>query len=128
MVDESGYELKDYKVMCFNGTPKLIQLHRGRFGNHTQDFYDIHWNKLDICQGSPTSNITLERPIFLHEMLKLSSILSSGIPHVRVDWYAVDEQLYFGELTFFDGSGFDDFVPDTYNTIIGDWISLPEHT
>ena len=28
--DENG-ELPDFKVVCFNGNPKLIQLHRGRF-------------------------------------------------------------------------------------------------
>ena len=49
MVDESGEELKDYKVMCFDGEPKLIELHMGRFTDHqTQDFYDTNWNKIKL--------------------------------------------------------------------------------
>lgn len=26
MVDEFGVEIKDYKIMCFNGEPKIIQV------------------------------------------------------------------------------------------------------
>ena len=95
-------ELSDYKVMCFHGEPKLIQIHRGRFQNHTQDFYDTDWNKLDIFQGIPMSDEVMDRPEFLDEMLELSRILSKDIPQVRVDWYWSDGHLYFGELTFFD--------------------------
>ena len=125
MEDESGYELKDYKVLCFNGEPKLVQIHRGRFNRHTQDYYDVNWNHLEYTQGCPLSEVAMERPVFLDEMLSLSRKLSKGIPHVRVDWYYVDGTLYFGEMTFFDASGYDDFEPDEVNNIVGDWITLP---
>jgi len=59
-------------------------------------------------------------------MICLSKKLAKGIPHVRVDWYIVDNHLYLGELTFFDSSGYDEFTPDKYNYIIGGWIKLPE--
>lgn len=42
---EKFQPLKDYKVVCFNGKAKLIQVHKGRFINHTQDFYDSSWNR-----------------------------------------------------------------------------------
>jgi len=127
MVDESGTELKDYKILCFNGEPKLIQMHSGRFSTvHTQDYYDTEWNRLEILQGCPMAEKAWDKPEFLKEMLELSKKLSEGIPHVRVDWYYVENHLYFGELTFFDASGFDEFEPDEYNTIIGSWITLPE--
>ena len=44
-------------------------------------------------------------------MLDLASRLSQGIPEVRVDFYEVAGKVYFGELTFFDGSGFDKIEP-----------------
>ena len=128
MVDDSGTELRDYKVMCFGGEPKIIQYHMGRFGCHTQDLYDASWNKLDVIQGMPMSDVVLEKPVFLEEMLELSAKLSAGIPHIRVDWYYVQDQLYFGELTFFDGSGFYDFEPEEWNAIAGSWIQLPPVT
>lgn len=124
MVDESGRELKDYKVMCFDGIPKLIQIHCGRFETHTQDFYDIQWCKQDIEQGSLQSNILMEKPIFLEQMLELSEYLSRNIPHLRVDWYYVEGQLYFGEVTFFDGAGFEMFKPEKWDYKLGEWIDL----
>ena len=127
MEDDSGSELRDYKVLCFGGEPKLIQFHAGRFtGNHTQDYYDTNWERLPMTQGSPLSENPLEKPVFLEEMLDLSRKLSEGIPQVRVDWYYVKGQLYFGELTFFDASGFDEFEPEEWNETIGGWISLPK--
>ena len=126
MVDDSGTELRDYKVMCFNGKPRLIQYHMGRYKYHTQDFYDTEWNKLEISQGCPLSEEELDKPIFLEEMLELSEKLSVGIPHVRIDWYYVQGQLYFGEITFFDASGFDEFEPEKWNKIIGGWCTLPQ--
>lgn len=123
--DESG-ELRDYKVMCFEGKPYLIQIHMGRFGNlHTQDYYDTDWNKLDIIQGSVMSNITLPRPAFLEEMIALSSKLAEGLHEVRVDWYHANGKLIFGEMTFFDASGYDDFEPDEWNEKLGSMINIP---
>lgn len=126
MEDESG-ALNDYKVMCFNGTPKYIQLHLGRTnGIHTQDIYDVNWNKqIDLDQlGCVQSDIVYPKPKCLEEMLRLSSILSQGLPQLRVDWYVVNGQLFFGELTFFDASGFDLFIPYEKELEIGSWILL----
>ena len=130
MVDESGSELKDYKVMCFEGEPKLIELHMGRFTEHqTQDFYDTNWKKTAISQGNDKdykkSDITLPKPECLDEMLRLSGKLAEGIHHLRVDWYVINGKLYFGELTFFDGSGFVAFDDANDDLLLGSWIKLP---
>ena len=104
----------------------MIQVHRGRFGNHLQDFYDTQWNKFDIEQGCPYSELPMNKPMFLNQMLKLSEKLSKDIPQLRVDWYSVDKHLYFGELTFFDGSGFEEFTPNEWDNTLGEWITLPK--
>lgn len=126
MVDESGTELKDFKVMCFGGKAKLIQVHRGRFEKHTQDFYDTEWNKKDIYQMCDQTNIIMDKPSFLDEMLALSEQLSVNIPQLRVDWYGINDKLYFGELTFFDASGFDYFEPEEWDYTLGSWIDLSQ--
>lgn len=128
MVDESGVELKDYKVLCFNGEPKLIELHRGRFeGKHTQDFYDCDWKKQPFSQDAnmPATNDVVPRPEFLEQMLDLTRVLAKDMPHVRIDWYWSENQLYFGEITFFDGSGFEPFYPDEWDLKLGQMIALP---
>lgn len=127
--DDSG-ELKDYKVLCFDGEPKLIEVHTGRFNKkHRQDIYDTEWNLTEIHQtkcGLPNAEKHTPKPEVLNEMLECSRILSKGIPHIRVDWYVVNGNLYFGELTFFDASGYDDFEPDEWNYTLGDWIKLKD--
>ena len=125
--DENG-ELPDYKVMCFNGEPKLIQLHRGRFTDeYTQDYYDTNWVRQSFNQvGLHEAAEPVSRPAFLEEMLEKSSVLAAGIPQVRVDWFYANGQLFFGEMTFFDASGYDEFVPDEINEFLGSLIKLPK--
>ncbi len=126
--DHPDEGLEDYKVMCFNGKAKLIEYHTGRISkNHKQDFYDTDWNILDIFQqGMPNTMKPIERPELLDKMIEKSEILAKNIPHVRVDWYLFEGRLYFGELTFFDGSGLEPFLPVKWNDIIGSWIELPD--
>lgn len=126
MVDETGVDLTDYKVMCFNGEPKIIQIHRGRFSEHCVDWYNTKWELLDVCLGTPMSGVKTEKLPFLDEMLEFSQKLAAGIPHVRVDWYYVNGQLYFGELTFFNASGFVPFEPEKWDEILGGYIDLPK--
>ena len=125
----SDEPVDDYKVLCFGGEPKLIELHRGRFTNHqTQDFYDLMWNKTRISQGCCAnfahSNSVASKPPLLKEMIDLSRELSKDTRHLRVDWYCINEKLYFGELTFFDGSGFDPFDNPDHDLLLGSWINI----
>ncbi len=122
--EKNKKELTDYKVLCFGGEPKLIEVHNGRYTNHhTQDMYDINWNKTEITQGDVSENL-IEKPINFEKMIEFSKILSKNIRHIRVDWYEVNGKLYFGELTFYDGSGFEGFDNYEDDLLLGSWISL----
>lgn len=121
---EASGDLPDYKVMCFAGEPRLVQVHRGRFAKHTQDFYTVEWDRLDFSQGMPQGEHTEEKPACLGEMLGLSRELSAGFPQVRVDWYIASSELRFGEMTLFDGSGFDAFDPPEWDERLGSWVDL----
>jgi len=114
----------DYKVMCFNGKAKLIEVHIDRFGVHKQDFYTIDWEKTEISQGQNRSEILIEKPPVLEEMIRLSELLAKDIFHVRIDWYVVNSKLFFGEITFFDASGFCRFDSEEDDLMIGGWIDL----
>lgn len=57
-------------------------------------------------------------------MIELAKILSAGLPHVRVDFYEVNGKIYFGELTFYDMSGFLKLYPDTWEKEWGRLIDL----
>ena len=125
MVDESGTELKDYKFLCFGGKAKFVEYHTGRFaGKHTQDFYDMEWNKTTISQKGTMSDSLVEKPILFEKMIEVTNILAEGIRHVRIDWYSINGKLYFGEITFFDSSGLCPFDNENDDLYLGSLIDL----
>lgn len=131
LVEEGKSSPCDYKVMCFDGKVKLIEFHEGRYSeHHTQDFYDVDWNLTRITQGSygEFNSKPSPKPSLLGEMIRLSEILAKDMPHVRVDWYIVNNQLFFGELTFFDGSGLGPWDRYEDDLLMGSWITLPQKT
>lgn len=126
MVDESGYELKDYKFFCFDGVPRLVQIDFDRYTNHKRNVYDTEWNLLDLLIKFPKGHERVfVKPNNYEEMLYISRKLSEGIPHVRVDLYNVNGRIYFGEMTFFHGSGLEEFTPEEWDERIGSWLKLP---
>lgn len=126
MVDESGYELKDYKFFCFHGVPKLVQVDFAREKSHLKNLYDLKWNMLDFEFNVPCDKSKqIARPETLKEMIRLATVLSQNIPYVRIDFYDVCGKMYFGEITFFPASGFGQFNPDKWDRILGSWLELP---
>jgi len=126
--EANGAPARDYKVLCFNGEPRLVEVILNRFtDDYTQDFYTEKWEKTDIQQNNtPRSNIALEKPKWVDEMFELSRRLAKGHPHLRCDWYYVNGRFYIGELTLFEASGFGKFTPEEWDYTLGDWITLPE--
>lgn len=125
MVDESGKELKDYKVFCFNGNPQYIQVDFGRFSNHERNLYSLDWEYMGFASLYPTNkNREIARPECLEEMIEIAKILSKGTSFMRVDLYVINNSIFFGEMTLFHGSGFEPFVPFEWDRKLGDLLSL----
>lgn len=124
--DEVG--LKDYKLMCFNGKVKcsFVCSNRNSKEGLNVDFYDLNWNKMPFTRHYPNSKENIKKPINYELMIELSEKLAADIPFVRVDFYEVNGKLYFGELTFYPGSGFEEFYPEEYDKILGDMLELPQ--
>mgnify|MGYP004512476629 FL=1 len=127
MVDESGTELKDYKIFCFNGKPMYIQVDFGRFTKHERNLYSTEWDYMGFASLYPTNKEhIIPKPVCLEEMLDIASILSKGIPYMRVDLYVIGKDIFFGEMTLFHGSGFEPFTPAEWDRKLGDILILPE--
>ena len=126
MVDESGIGLKDYKIFCFNGEPKIIEVDIGRFINHERNFYSPQWEYQYFVNDKPNANPdAIEKPVSLDLMLDIARKLSASKYHLRVDLYNVNDKVYCGELTFYDGGGFNSYEPPEWNKIFGNWMKLP---
>lgn len=129
-LEGDGGDLKDYKVMCFNGEAKIVEVHENRFVEgkvHTQTFYDREWNIVPLTQvETVTVDRPSERPRQLDEILRLSELIAKDMYHARIDWYIEGDKIYFGEITFFDGSGFESFSTPEMERMLGDMIKLPE--
>lgn len=68
----------------------------------------------------------IPKPDSYEEMVCLAERLAEGIPFVRVDFYEIDGRPYFGEMTLYPGSGWEEFTPPKWDRVLGDWLTLPQ--
>ena len=128
MEDTKTAELRDYKFFCFDGEVKalFIATERQKAGEEVKfDFFDADFNHLDFRQGHPNAIDCPEKPTKFDEMKVLAGKLSKGVPQIRVDFYEVDGEIYFGELTFSHFTGMVPFKPEEWDEKFGEWIKLP---
>ena len=129
MEDTDTRELRDYKFFCFDGVAKalFIATERQKEGEEVKfDFYDINFKHLDFRQGHPNSTVEIKKPETFEKMKELAEKLTKKLPQVRVDFYEVDGNTYFGELTFFHHAGLVPFDPEEWDITFGSWIQLPK--
>lgn len=121
--------LNDYKYFCFDGKPVWIYVMADRnLGNgvgvaiYSSDFVKENALRAD---ERPLERV-IEKPLTFDLMKEISSRLSEGFPEARIDLYEVDGEVKFGEITFFDGSGYMTFNPDSFDEKFGEAFILPE--
>lgn len=109
----NGMALNDYKIWCFNGKVESILVVHDRKGVNGKDyklsFFDKEWNNISEKALSGKNKHfwggKIEKPATLDKMIETAEKLSTGIPEVRVDFYTLNDKVYFGELTFSTGYG-----------------------
>lgn len=126
MVDESGYELKDYKFFVFNGKVKALFIATDRTAETETcfDFFDRDFNHLPIINGHPNASKQIQKPDNFEKMVSLAEELGKKILHVRIDLYSIKDRIYFGEFTFFHFSGITPFEPESWDDKFGKWLQL----
>ena len=133
MKDNKTDDLVDYKFFCFNGEPKVLFYASERFTSKDKvakfDYYDMDLHHMPI-KSVGHDNSTIPPSVSIEnfsKMKELCCILSKGYPHVRVDFYVINDKIYFGELTFHHDGGFVQLEPDEWNITFGEWIKLPKN-
>lgn len=127
LIPEDGKDLKDFKIFCFSGVPRIIQVDVNRHTNHTRNFYDIEWNRLKFTILYPEYHGTVEKPEKLNEMLFIAKTLSHKFIFSRIDLYVVQQKIYFGEITFHHEGGFGPILPKEFAYTLGRYINVREN-
>ena len=123
---KDGHALRDYKLLCFNGKVKcsFVCSNRNTDIGLCVNFYDKEWNPMPFERHYPKSLVEIEKPRNYELMVQLAEKLAADFRFVRVDFYEIENQVYFGELTFYPGSGLEEFTPREYDYLLGSWIEL----
>ena len=123
---EASGGLTDYKLYCFNGKVKLFMVATDRYSKNKKryDYFDENGQWIDMTWGVPNSDGKLMLTPHFNDLKNVAEKLSKGIKHVRVDLYFSNGRIYFGAMTFYDGSGFDVIKPYEWDAKLGDLIIL----
>lgn len=124
--EEGKSDITDYKVWCFNGSPKFIQVMNGRSTDKYANHYDLEWNYFDAKRSNLKTNPNKldNKPKNLNLMIEYSKKLSADFMLVRVDFYEINGELYLGELTFTPNSGIIKFSDKSQSIKYGNMLKL----
>ncbi len=92
---------QDYKIFCFNGTPRFILYYEDRKvnGHVTPNMaFDIDWKPLQDIVLRPIGH-NIPAPASLQQMIDAAKRLSQDLTFARIDFYDIEGRMYFGEIT-----------------------------
>ena len=127
---KDGYIPNDYKLHYINGSLEFVYCSIGRETINKRNIYDADWKPLMFTWSEKYKDPTKLRgpeiapPPTFNTMKELGAQIAKDFKYVRVDFYDVDGDLYFGEITLHHGSGFDVFVPESYDEYYGNILKL----
>lgn len=118
--EDSQNGLADYKLFFFNGVFKLLLVCTDRNTNLANDWYDRNLVHLNVNNGPKNRHkpVIIDKNV-IDEMIRLGEKLVNNFPECRVDFYYCNGKIYFGELTFFESSGFSPFTPSYMDDELG---------
>lgn len=126
-ITDGSFTLKDYKVWCCNGVPRMIQVMSDRYTKNLHcNIYDTNWNWFHLGWSDfPEDKEHLdEKPKHLSDMLDYARKLSSDFRFVRVDFYVVNDEIFLGELTFTPDGGIFKYADKETDLYWGEQIKL----
>lgn len=88
-------------------------------------FMSPAWEKMDISSLTEPAGEPSPRPHGLARMLEIAEILSAGFDFVRVDFMALPDRFYLGEMTVYPSSGLKPLHPPEAEEDLGARWHLP---
>lgn len=126
LLNNNGKEINDYKFQMFNGELGYSFVCTNREKNDVKyTFFDKNKNFIEVTQCSKKyDKYNAKLPEKYDIMLNIAKKLSKNIPEIRIDFYEINNKVYFGEFTFFDSGGFGIFEPDEWDFKFGSMLNL----
>lgn len=123
-------DLIDYKFNCFDGKVNDCQYITNRSSGMLMDYFDTNWQVMDIERGARHHDHPekIPKPKNFELMKELATKLAEGFPLVRVDFYEIEDRVYFGEMTFTPGCGNIFFQTEGVGEYMGSLVKLPKVT
>lgn len=124
-MDDGQPTLCDYKVFCYSGVPKFISINQFRgTEKYCESYFDLDFKPLPYTLGNHLVNPDIQRPQQLSKLIEFSRLLAEDFAHIRVDFYIINGNIYFGELTFSPGAGYDFPNPMLYDKELGELVTV----
>lgn len=117
--DASGQLPNDYKFYIFHGKTQVVQVDQERGTDaYSISFYDANWQYLDARWDVPNAE-PIAAPKNFELMRRYAERLAAEMDFIRVDFYNLDGQIFFGEMAVYPGSGFDRFESKEMDQYLG---------
>lgn len=121
-----GGVMIDYKFFCFNGKVEFMYISEGLADDYTAriSFFDREGKKTPFHREDYAENVDAKIPDQFDQLIQMSERLAEDFPFVRVDWFVVNGQIYFSELTFTPCAGLMKIAPEEYDRKLGALIDM----
>ena len=125
-IKDNRGDLINYQLFCFNGIPKLILVETSKNIYHMLDFFNMN-NKSSFKNNSYYYIFSsVDKYECLEKMIVLASILSEGLNFVRVDFYIINNKIYFNKIAFTTSNRIGNIIPKNLYRTISSLIKLPK--
>lgn len=135
---EDDAELLDYKFHMSRGKCLMIQVNQGyQTGDRRRTMLLPPWQPQPVSWLYPRPDQMPAQPNNLEVMLEMASAFSREFSYLRVDLYSVNQpaasrsdpqqsslRVFFGEFTFFPGSGSERVDPFSFDLAMGERLEL----
>lgn len=120
---------EDYKIYCMNGEPKYIVVFHNRFNASeklSETVYDTNWmpQHISLDEHFAISDEVTEKPVWLDEILEITRKLCKDMIQVRIDFYVIENRIYFGEITLHTASGMAKMIPKELDAKLGEMVEI----
>lgn len=119
--------LIDYKFLCFNGKTELVYVLADRIIGQEAGcgFFDSDFNRLPYTENDELPlKREIKKPKNFEKLKEIAEKIAKEFPCARIDLYNEQDEIKFGEITFFDGSGYMTFSPDQLDFDLGEKFNI----